>query len=267
MKLHTFILLLCVSAMLLLSCIQEQVSESQVIEKSIFSNHLQESRAYTVYLPKGYKKNERLPIVITTDGQTIVEYYRKHLDSLITNNAAPKFILVGVHSNEKQVEGSELQYRNYEYIKDFGEGTDSTLNQLFYKHMKFFTQELIPSVKDAYTRDNSHELTFYGTSNGAGFGVTLSFIHPSLFKNYILFSMAGGSYENPYPAKGHPRLVLAYGDKEPIPLTMQIDEFSLFLTHNDIDHTYYTYNGGHTRKDWRSEFLSQLPRLLNTREN
>lgn len=238
-------------------------NEQKLIVDTIYSKSLQENRLISVYLPPSYDRNKVYPVVFATDGQLINTLYKKGLDSLIKENKLPDLIMIGSFSNEKLVEGTEFSYRNYEYIKNWGE--NSNLNALFDKHFTFFTEELIKYVEQNYSISKERKNRYFlGCSNGAGFGVTLSVQRPDLISSYICFSMAGGRY---YKLKGniddYPFIDLLYGDKEPFPLTMQIVEFDKYLTQKGYKHSLTVYEGGHDREIWRQLFFKRLEKLMN----
>jgi enterochelin esterase-like enzyme len=232
----------------------------------LYSTNLSEEREITIYLPKAYSDEKDLPIVFSADGQIITSDYKIELDSLIDNEITPKFILVGVHSNENKVMDSETPFRNFEYLRNWSiESEDPILRQLYNKHLEFFSVEVIEYIENSYPiSKKSEDRIFYGCSNGAGFGVSMSVDKPFLFDNYICMSMAGGSYSNlDSNNENKPNLILGYGDKEPFPLTIAIDEFHEFLKLKDIEHTFYKFKGGHDRSKWKQEFVKHIILLLN----
>ncbi len=239
--------------------------QSCIVTDTIFSKNLNENRLISIYLPKGYTKNKTYPVVYCTDGQTVVDSYKIEIDSVISRHTVPEFIMIGVHSNENKVKNSEFDYRNFEYIKGWADEHDSLLNLRFSNHHKFFSQEVITHVEQKYSVSrNSKDKVFYGTSNGAGYGVTLGANNPTLFENYICFSMAGGNYKKlDLSESNYPCYYLSYGNKEPFPLVIAINEFEKFLTKNNYDHKFWIYNGGHDRLMWKKEFFKTLTKVLN----
>lgn len=242
----------------------QPLMSAEIRTDTIFSNSLNENRLVSIYLPKGYVNTETYPVVYATDGQTNIDFYKDALDSLMAHEEVPKFIMVGVHSNEKMVADSDFSYRNYEYIKNWAEEANSVLNKRFSDHYTFFSKEVISYIQQNYSVSQERsDRVFYGTSNGAGFGVTLGSENPELIANYICFSMAGGSYESPQGTTANqPYYHLAYGNGEPFPLVIAIKEFDEFLTKNDFDHALSTYRGGHDREMWKEEFLKLIPQIV-----
>lgn len=240
------------------------LNESKIINDTIFSKYLNEDRLISVYLPKGYLKSNVYPVVYAADGQIIVDSYKKMLDSLINNKTLSKFILIGVHSNERKISGKVFEYRNYEYVKGFSGSKDTTLAQLYVNHYKFFTQEVINYAEMNYgVSTDDKDRIFYGTSNGAGFGVSIGAENPNLFSNYICFSMAGGNYKNlNWDISNYPYYYLSYGSQEPAPFIKGAIEFEEFLTQNNYKHEQTVYEGGHNRKMWRKEFFNIIPKIL-----
>lgn len=239
-------------------------SQSKIVIDTIFSENLNENRLLSIYLPKGYMKSKIYPVVYSADGQIIVDSYKRTLDSLIDNKTIPEIIIIGVHSNETNVPNTEFAYRNYEYIKGWETEGDTILERRYENHYEFFTKEVIEYAERNYAvSSNKKDRIFYGTSNGAGLGVSIGAENPTLYSNYICFSMAGGNYENlNWTESNYPFYYLSYGEKEPFPLTIGIKEFEEFLIVNNYNHELTIYNGGHDRNIWRDEFFNVLPRIL-----
>jgi enterochelin esterase-like enzyme len=263
-SLGAIILLSLISCKVLKENMEKPLSESRIKIDTIFSTNLEESRLISTYLPKGYTKEKTYPVIYATDGQIVVDSYKQSVDSIIENKIIPEFIFVGVHSNETNVPNSGFSYRNYEYVKGWADEKDTLLNARFYKHYDFFTKEVLNFIQQKYsvTKEKKNRF-FYGVSNGAGFGVTLGSENPNLFSIYICFSMAGGNYENlKWTNYNSPYYYLAYGNEEPYPLVIALEEFDQFLTQNNHDHSLHIYDGGHDRKKWESEFLNILSKII-----
>ena len=243
---------------------EKPLNESKITIDTIISINLNEPRLISIYLPKGYTKDKTYPVVYSTDGQIIIDSYKQSLDSIIENKIIPEFIFVGVHSNENNVPNSDFSYRNYEYIKGWADEKDTLLNARFSNHFNFFSKEVLNYVEKKYSVSKERKNRFfYGTSNGAGFGVTLSSEYPDLFSNYICYSMAGGNYDNlKWTNSNSPYYYLSYGNEEPLPLIIALKEFEEFLTQHKHPHSFHIYNGGHDRKKWKSEFLKTLPKII-----
>ena len=272
-KIALILLMASFSLTVMLSCKSTEKIETVALDKSkiiidtIASINLDESRLISIYLPKGYTKEKTYPVVYTTDGQMIIDAYRTSLDSIIEKNIIPKFIFVGIHSNEEVAPSTDAPYRNYEYIKGWADEKDTLLTSRFSNHYKFFTEEVLSHVEKKYSvSKNRKDRTFYGVSNGAGFGVTLGSEKSEVFSNFVCFSMAGGDYETlKWPSSDYPFFHLSYGIKEPIPFIMASKEFDEFLTEHNYAHSLIPYDGGHDRKMWKDEFMKIISDILNTK--
>jgi enterochelin esterase-like enzyme len=242
----------------------ESYSESKIVVDTIFSENLNENRLLSIYLPKDYVKTRTYPVVYAADGQIVVQAYKKMLDSLIENKTIPEVILIGIHSNEKKVPGNIFEYRNYEYIKGFASSEDTIFGKRYINHYNFFTQEVIKYAESKYNVSTlNKDRIFYGTSNGAGLGVSIGAVNPVLFKNYICFSIAGEDYEDVNWTKtNYPYFYLSYGDKESESFIIGAKDFVEFLSVNNYNHESSIYEGGHDRKMWRKEFFRVLPKIL-----
>lgn len=246
------------------------LENSKIIVDTLFSKNLNENRVISIYLPKDYNSNKSYPVVYCTDGQIISKNYKSGLDSIMDNGFTEKFIMVGVYSNEKKVENTKyITYRTYEYNKNWGDKKDTVLHNRFKNHLKFFTQEVTSFVKNNYNISQKRkDKVFYGTSNGAGFGVTLGSEKPLLFKNYICFSMAGGVYDDSKNEKksNYPFYYLAYGTKELVSFKTSIEDFKKYLSQHNYKYKFWTFNGGHDRKMWKKEFFKTIVAIFGKNE-
>lgn len=240
-----------------------------VLTDSIFSKHLNEYRKFTVYLPQTYDKNETYPVIYTTDGQILTEkHYFRPIDSLIKLKIIRPLVLICVHSKEKTVEGDFMEYRNYEYIKSISDSKKVNGHNLFAEHLQFFTTEIIPFIEKKYTvSTNKSEKYFYGSSNGAAFGVELSLKFPELFKNYILMSVISSCASIEDYLKKTPKKDLIinynhfYGDQEEF--CINEDQCLNKLKSNpQVKITSQKYQGGHERVKWAENFIEYLKNNL-----
>ncbi len=240
----------------------ENIGNQHIIIDSIYSNYLNEYRKIAIYLPPNYSDSKTYPVIFATDGQEFDNSYQQQFDSLINNKILPPLILIGIFSNEKEVNKASYTFRQCEYIEGWTKRKDC--KKIFEQHFNFFTKELINYSEQKYAiSKNRQDRYFYGFSNGAGFGVTLSVKNPELISKYILFSMAGGKFKQ--LKKGvvnYPYIDLLYGNKEPLPLTIQIQEFDDYLTKKGYAHNLTIYDGGHDRKKWRVLFFERLKKLM-----
>lgn len=234
----------------------------QITTDSIFSSSLNTYRTLSIYFPPDFKKGKNYPVVYCTDGQLIIDAYKHGIDSLIKKGIIPSIIMVGVFSNEDKVPDKEFEYRNYEYIKGWAAESDFDLNHLFNNHLNFFSVEVPQYLSDKYGIANSCENTlFYGFSNGAGFGISMSTLFPEFAKTYICFSMGGGYYQkniNQADKSCKPFYYIGYGSKEPPPLIMASYDFEEYLDQMKIGHKSFVFDGGHEREKWKREFFRVL---------
>lgn len=244
--------------------IDEEIS-SQFFIDTLYSQKLKENRRLTIYLPNGFNKDSNYPVIYATDGQLIKESYRKSLDSLIECKVIPRIVLVGVHSNEKFLPGNSIQYRNLEYIsRDLG--TDS-LSRCFQNHYNFFTKEVMEYVENTYAVSSiCSQRIFYGTSNGADFGIAMSMINPDLIQTYICCSIFSGTSEKFVWKKVNcPRFYIYYGNTEFDFVQNQAKTLSKYLKQKKVYFVCESYEGGHDQKMWESSFFKALSNIFKNR--
>lgn len=240
-------------------------AQSRFFIDSLFSEKLNEMRLLTIYLPDGYDSGSlvRYPVIYTTDGQLITESYRRSMDSLIEHQLVKLFVLIGSHSNEKLINGTE--YRNLDY-KKMAYNPEFPLTIRFDQHMKFFTDELIADSESKYRISaEAEKRSFYGVSNGADFGVSLAGDHPELVKNFVLFSIFNRKGEVfKWKKKDGMCFYLGYGLKESEHVKKEVEHMEKYCLENNVSRILVTWSGGHDRKEWESAFIKALIRLTKT---
>ncbi len=257
---------------------------SQYFTDSIYSENLKEYRLFNVYLPKNYDSDLRYPVIFKTDGGKIENAHSSYsllLDSLIDNNRIKPIVLIEEHCNQKIAEYAQqgksdsvaIQYRNYEYVKSNSDhSSDSILSKTFDNHLHFFIDEFIPTTTTKYHLSNEKSMRhFYGTSNGAGFGVFLFNTNPDIIGTYICYSTLGSntiSFDRntkllQWAKKtAYPTLYLKYGSLEPEFFKTESEAIVRKCKKTKIDYHLSIYDGGHDQNKWLKEFEKQLIQLF-----
>ncbi len=248
--------------------------KSETIVDSIFSKHLGEYRTHSVYLPRGFTNSNQYPIIYATDGGSGITELGDVLDSLIDNNIIQPIIFVASYSNNKiadststiRGDGSKVYYgfRNYEYVDRSLMNKDTTLTNLFPKHLTYFSEELIPYIEKEFNQNlTKSDRYFYGVSNGAGFGIHLLNSCPDLIGTYICLSTFGGDVQSKTWKKEvkYPKLFWRHGSEETFLresakfMKSTFKKMKLFIEVKE-------YKGGHNNAYWRKEFIEIISSLL-----
>ncbi len=233
---------------------------------SIYSQYLQKYRKMWVYLPPNYDNRKVYPVIYATDGNDMYgKLYKNTFDSLINHKKLPELIFVGVFVDTNRVENTtSYSYRQIEYLKN-KENSNDVFSKRYNNYVSYFTKEVPLYVQQKYGASSERKDNyFYGCSNGAAFGLTLSIEKPEWISKYILFSLASGNFEDlKKGVKNYPYIDLAYGKDEIFPLVESIKEYDEFLTKNNYKHHLTIYHGGHDRNEWRELFFKRLQVLMN----
>ena len=246
--------------------------ESKLYTDSIYSEYLSEYRKHNIYLPKNFNNNKRYPIIYATDGSEIdgegffFKESLKALDSLIDNNVIKPVIFVASFSNKKIIsEEYFIGLRNYEYgyVKPT-RIVDSLFVDRFKNHMFYFKDELISTIENQFNQNlNKEDRYFYGSSAGAGFGISLLKAYPNKIGTYLCFSVYGGDIKSSAWNKAikYPNLYFQYGSEEPY-----LKEDANFLKSKYKELNLYSeikeFEGGHDYKIWDKEFIKSMAQLL-----
>ena len=240
--------------------ISSNAQQSKIEHYTFFSKSLEEERKITLYFPENFKPENRYNAVFCTDGQMINEYYKNKLDSVFASKSVNPFVMIGVNSNEELLPNSYIGYRQFEYIEN--EPSDNPdLKSRFERHLKFFVYEVDEYLTEELNWQISNKY-FYGVSNGAGFGVTLSTYYPELFSKYILYSMGGENYKKlKWDPKKYPFFIIRCGNEKLVPFIDCSKKLSKYLSRKHYEHIFEIYNGGHNREDWLNLFIADIKNL------
>jgi enterochelin esterase-like enzyme len=247
-------------------------TESKLYTDSIYSEYLSEYRKHNIYLPKNFNENKRYSIIYATDGSEIdgEGFFFKEslnaLDSLIDNNVIKPVIFIASFSNKKIISEEDfIGLRNYEY--GYVKPTrieDSLFVDRFKNHMLYFKDELITKIENQFNQNlNKEDRYFYGSSAGAGFGISLLKAYPNKIGTYLCFSAYGGDIKSSAWEEGikYPNLHFQYGSEEPY-LKEDADFLKSKYKELDLYSDIKEFEGGHNYKIWDKEFIKTITELL-----
>jgi enterochelin esterase-like enzyme len=232
-------------------------------------------------LPKNFNPKNKYPIIYATDGSDIDDedfYFKESLkafDSLIDNDIIKPFIFIASYYNNEYTNiiidtlehGEKFYYpfRNIEYER-LKQPKDSLLTNRFDNHMLYFKDELTSKVEREFNqRLNKNDRYFYGSSAGAGFGISLLNKYPNKIGTYLCFSTYGGNIQSKKWKNNieYPILYFQYGTEEPL---LKDDADYLKSKYQELNINYHVkqFNGGHNYKIWDKEFIKTITHLFKT---
>ncbi|AMA49597.1 MULTISPECIES: alpha/beta hydrolase [Flavobacterium] len=153
------------------------------IVDEITSSILNEKRILNIYLPQGYNKQERYPVIYVLDGSADEDFI--HIAGLVQYftfpwiERIPKSIVVGIANKDRKRDFTSIP--NQQIVRDrypTSGGSD--------KFMAFIENELQPYISKNYTTTN--EKTIIGQSLGGLLATEILFKKPHLFDQYIIIS-------------------------------------------------------------------------------
>ena len=212
-----------------------------------------------IYIPKNVKADDELPVIYMADGLVFKECgFKKLLDSLIDNREIKPVVVACSYENKKTIPGFRIAYRNAEYVEALAK-EDNTLAKLFDNHYNYFTNEFIPYVEnEAPVSDKRDDRLFFGTSNSADFGITLSLRNPSLIAEYWCYSPVFSNI-NDYGMLGSPTSYrICWGMKEEVGMEDYFPELLKNIRKRGGSVHSWVFNGGHDRSWWRYWFGQEL---------
>lgn len=149
----------------------------------VHSEILKEDRTINIYLPEGYDKNTRYPVIYLLDGSADEDFI--HVVGIVQYNTfswvnrIPKSIVIGIaNTNRKRNFTSPAKVPNdTKLVPDNGGSA---------KFIAFLEKELQPYVEKKYKTDSSK--TIIGQSLGGLLATEILFTKPELFNHYIIIS-------------------------------------------------------------------------------
>jgi enterochelin esterase-like enzyme len=234
-------------------------NNSTITIDSLASNCLNETRKFFIYQPKDFDPKQAYPIIYCTDGQKMIEHnYAALFDSLIQVDVIAPTIVIGAYSSEKN-QVSHYSDRQREYIKNYTEL--ETDKQRYLCHETFFVNELPNYVGEKYNViTDTTKKSFFGVSNGGGFGLTLYLENNYHFTHFICLSPLGNIPIKKNKAKSVelPSLYIGFGDNEPAPLVTSYEKQVQLLIKKKYKFSYNQYHGGHNDVAWKKELVKAL---------
>ena len=214
-----------------------------------------------LYLPMGYDSRQEYPVVYMADGLVFKDNsYRTMVDSLIETGSIRPVVIACSFENKKQIPGFTIAYRNAEYIDALSK-SDPVLKALFESHMDYFINSFIPYIEQRCNVGSGRDdRVFYGTSNSADFGLTLSMRHPELMSEYWCFSPVFSDLDGFGMLGEETGYRICWGRKEEVG---QEDYFPALVKSIRKRGGYvkeWSFDGGHDREWWKHWFAEELKR-------
>ncbi len=235
----------------------EEKLHGQILQTTLHSTYLHEDRAVTVYLPPRATTGP-LPVLFMMDGQACEEYARV-LEPLMLAGKTRWFAIVGVHS-APSVEPGQTGYspqtdqRSQEYVPGLHP-------DVFERHMRFFTTELLPWAARTYrVSDRPADRAIFGFSDGADFVLANTARHPELFGAALPFSPGMQMKEAPH-AQRLPHVFLAAGELEPLIAAVTKQAYRQLLK-SGADTVFTPYVWGHDPLMWQVALIHYMPHVF-----
>ena len=218
-------------------------------------------RSGGIYLPSGMKPDDRLPVIYMADGLVFKECgFRKMIDSLIENRCISPIVVACSFENKKHVPGFDVAYRNAEYVESLGKNNNQFAT-LFDNHYTFFTTQFIPYIeKVAHVSDSRDDRLFFGTSNSADFGITLSFRAPELISEYWCYSPVYSDIRDYGLLSSATLYRICWGAKEEAGMFDYFPNLIKDIRKRGGTVHSWVFNGGHDREWWKYWFSEELKR-------
>jgi len=214
-----------------------------------------------VYIPQGIKPKSKYPVVFMLDGRVFKESRFKHVvDSLIENHIISPVIIACSYENKMTIPGYRMAYRNAEFIESIAK-TDPELSKLFDAHYSYIKDTFIPYINSNYpVKADASQRVFFGTSNSADFGITLSMREGDLFSEYWCFSPVYSDVSEYGVLRSPVSYSICWGAKEEVGMFDYFPNLLKDIRKRGGKVNSWVFNGGHDREWWKYWFCKELER-------
>ena len=211
------------------------------------------------YIPKGIRSNDKLPVIYMADGLVFKDCgFKKMIDSLIDCKAIRPVVVACAFENKMTVPGYRLAFRNAEYVEALAKN-DNTLAKLFENHYNYFINDFIPYIeKEAPVSTSAQDRIFFGTSNSADFGITLSFRNPGYIAEYWCYSPVFSDIKDYGVLSSSTSYRICWGTKEEVGMFDYFPSLLKDIRKRGGNVHSWSFNGGHDRGWWRYWFGEEL---------
>ncbi|EZH75876.1 hypothetical protein ATO12_03540 [Aquimarina atlantica] len=141
----------------------------QTLTDTIESKILNEKRTIRIHIPKSYEQIDKLPLILTLDGEYMFYNLIGNSELLLVTEKIPKTVIVGIDQNYQDSSNKFARWQDCNYDSKTGE-----LQNKGIKFKKFIDEELLPYLTDKYKIGNYKVLV--------GHSLTASYSNFFLFK-------------------------------------------------------------------------------------
>lgn len=252
--------------LILIIALTASTSCTQTLEESQFNEfEIKDSngtvRRGGVYMPKGIMTDSEYPVIFMEDGLVFKECgFKRMIDSLIEKRAISPVIVACSYENKMTVPGFRIAYRNAEYVEAIAK-TNNELARLFDEHYIYFKETFIPYINSSYpVSARPEDRIFFGTSNSADFGLTMSMRDGNMFSEFWCYSPVYSDISEygmlPAPIKYR----ICWGRKEEVGNEDYFPALMKDIRKRGGAVDSWVFDGGHDRNWWKYWFSEELKR-------
>jgi len=200
---------------------------------------------YSVYLPHGYEKMGKLPVVYVTDGYEYLHPRLGNMATVLDNLIAEKKI--------KPIAAIFIDHREPINRMNNKRMQELAMNS---KYLDFFVGELIPHIEKKYpVADNAAQRAIMGTSMGALTSTYFAFARPDIFGLAVIQSPAFWTKPQIYQLcsnPANPKMKISMTSGVINDTSKESRKMKDILAASSCDYHYREVNEGHSWGNWRN---------------
>ena len=166
----------------------------EVVEETLFSPQLNETRKLTIWRPPGFDPAKRYPALVLADGASAA-YYARMLEPMLYAGDIRPFVVIGVNSGAKAIvdppDGLPRDVRSADYLPGFS----GRFSDRFDQHLAFVADTVLPWAAEGHAIDLD-DVAVAGQSNGGTFALHAGLRRPDRFRAAIPVSPGFGQIDD-----------------------------------------------------------------------
>ncbi|MGB3624734.1 MAG: alpha/beta hydrolase-fold protein [Henriciella sp.] len=157
-----------------------------VLEETLDSPQLNETRKLSIYLPPDHDPNGNWPVLVLADGEE-ADYYGRLVEERTLSGEVRPFVVIGLHSGSDAIvheKTFDFDVRAGDYLPEYRDAPER-----FDAHLEWVTETVLPWAREEFgVTTKTSETVVAGKSNGAVFALQAALLRPDVFRHAIVMS-------------------------------------------------------------------------------
>lgn len=222
--------------------------EGTVLEETLHSPQLNETRKLSIYLPPDHDPSGEWPVLVLGDGAS-ADYYGRLVEERTLSGEVTPFVIIGLQSGSDAIVGEKtfnFDVRSSDYLPEYRDAPER-----FDAHLAWVTETVLPWAREQFgITEKTNETVVAGKSSGGVFALNAGLRRPDVFGQAIVMSPGGRALETTPDTGGKKaRFLISAGTYEPA-FYYSADTAVRTLEEARYDVSFRPFHAGHYIDQW-----------------